>query len=81
MHKIKIESLYKDIQASVSELRQDPNRVKRSRKVVEGALKKNEAFYGINTGFGILANKRVGADQLNMHFLILIHTYFLEHFK
>lgn len=73
---IKIENLYTDIQKSISELRKDPSPVEKSRSVVEEALKKNEAFYGINTGFGILANKRVGPDQLKQlqRNLILSHA-------
>ncbi|HBQ60664.1 MAG TPA: histidine ammonia-lyase, partial [Balneolaceae bacterium] len=73
---IKVEKLYSDIQKSISELRKDPSRVENSRSVVEEALNKNEAFYGINTGFGILANKRVGADQLKQlqRNLILSHA-------
>ncbi|WP_020404654.1 histidine ammonia-lyase [Gracilimonas tropica] len=73
---ITIENLYSNIEQSISELRKNPARVQQSREVVEGALTKNEAFYGINTGFGILANKRVGADQLKQlqRNLILSHA-------
>lgn len=76
MKKVKISSLYKDIEDSISGLKKDPSPVLRSRAVVEEALTKNEAFYGINTGFGILANKRVGADQLKQlqRNLILSHA-------
>ena len=35
-----------------------------SRASVEGALAGGAAIYGINTGFGKLANVRIGADQL-----------------
>ncbi len=38
--------------------------VKRSRAVVEKALQDGKTYYGINTGFGILANKRIPSDQL-----------------
>lgn len=76
MNKIKISSLYSDIEESLTQLKKDPSEVLRSRVVVEEALTKNEAFYGINTGFGILANKRVGADQLKQlqRNLILSHA-------
>jgi len=76
MKKIKISSLYKDIEESISKLKKDPSPVLRSRKVVEEALTKNEAFYGINTGFGALASKRIGADQLKQlqRNLILSHA-------
>ena len=36
----------------------------RSRKIVEHALQDGKAHYGINTGFGILANKRIDDSQL-----------------
>lgn len=76
MSKIKISSLYKDIEESISQLKKDPSPVLRSRKVVEEALTKNEAFYGINTGFGALASKRIGDDQLKQlqRNLILSHA-------
>lgn len=76
MDRIKISSLYSDIEKSLSELRENPERVEKSRKVVNEALGKDEAFYGINTGFGILATKRIGADQLQQlqRNLILSHA-------
>jgi len=47
-----------------------------ARAIVDEALTKNEAFYGINTGFGALATKRIGADQLKQlqRNLILSHA-------
>ncbi len=76
MKKIKISSLYRDIDESLSQLKKDPSPVLKSRKVVEEALTKNEAFYGINTGFGALASKRIGGDQLKQlqRNLILSHA-------
>lgn len=76
MHTIKISSLYKDIEQSISQLKKDPSPVLNARKVVEEALTKNEAFYGINTGFGVLATKRIGAGQLKQlqRNLILSHA-------
>lgn len=76
MKKIKISSLYKDIEESISELKKDHSPVLKSREVVEEALKKDEAFYGINTGFGALASKRIGDDQLKQlqRNLILSHA-------
>ena len=35
-----------------------------SRKVVENVLAKDEPVYGINTGFGQLANQRIAKDKL-----------------
>lgn len=76
MKKIKISSLYRDIEDSLSQLKKDPSPVLRSREVVEKALTKNEAFYGINTGFGVLASKRISGDQLKQlqRNLILSHA-------
>ena len=74
--KIKISSLYSDIEKSISQLKKDPTPVLNARAIVDEALTKNEAFYGINTGFGALATKRIGADQLKQlqRNLILSHA-------
>jgi len=40
-----------------------PSAVARSRHRVEAALADGHAHYGINTGFGALANTRVPDDQ------------------
>lgn len=76
MNRITISSLFTDIEKSMLELKKDPARVMKSRKVVEEALKKDETFYGINTGFGVLATKRISADQLQQlqRNLILSHS-------
>lgn len=43
---------------------------------MDDALQKDEAFYGINTGFGALASKRIGSDLLKQlqRNLILSHA-------
>ena len=76
MMDIKISSLYQDIEHSLTQLKKDPSPVLNSRNVVGEALTKNEAFYGINTGFGVLASKRIGEDQLKQlqRNLILSHA-------
>ena len=61
---IRIPTLYSDLAASMEGLRKDPSSVDRSRKIVEHALQDGRAHYGINTGFGILANKRIDDSQL-----------------
>ncbi len=63
-HPVSIANLHADLAASIERLREDPERVRAARAVVEDALTTGEAYYGINTGFGALAQKRVGADQL-----------------
>jgi histidine ammonia-lyase len=62
--KIRIASLDQDLAASMSALRQDRSRVVRSRAVVERALKAGKPHYGINTGFGALASKRISEAEL-----------------
>lgn len=76
MNKIHISSLYPDLHKSLTTLKKDPSRVLSSRKIVDEALQKEEAFYGINTGFGILATKKIGRDQLKQlqRNLILSHA-------
>ncbi|HEV3439448.1 MAG TPA: aromatic amino acid lyase, partial [Gemmata sp.] len=44
--------------------RADTAEVEASRVRVEASLADGQAHYGINTGFGALANKRVNDDQL-----------------
>jgi len=61
---IRIHALYSDLDASMAELSRGHRRLDRSRDVVLSALGDGKAHYGINTGFGILANKRIAAEQL-----------------
>jgi len=62
--RIRIASLYEDLSASMAALRKQHHAVDSSRQVVLRALEDGRAHYGINTGFGILANKRIDAGQL-----------------
>jgi histidine ammonia-lyase len=61
---IRIASLYHDLDASMRALRSDHGAINRSRDIVERALADGGAHYGINTGFGVLSNKRIGDEQL-----------------
>jgi histidine ammonia-lyase len=61
---IRIASLYEDLTASMSALRENHDSVDRSREVVVAALQDGEAHYGINTGFGVLADRNIGDEQL-----------------
>ncbi len=54
---IRLDHLYADLDKSMSQLRQQHQPVQQSRKIVEAALLDGEAHYGINTGFGVLANR------------------------
>ena len=62
--KLRLDHLYADLNNSMHQLRQQFEPVKRSRKIVENALLDGHAYYGINTGFGVLANKRISSDDL-----------------
>jgi len=65
MHrKIRIPTLYADLAASMEALRKDHAALGRSRDIVLQALNEGSALYGINTGFGVLANKRIDDEQL-----------------
>ncbi len=61
---VTIRNLYTEIDQRCAALRDDPSAVLRSRAVVEAALERDQAIYGVNTGFGALASKRIGDDQL-----------------
>lgn len=61
---IRLDHLYADLDASMAQLRKQHDPVIQSRKIVERALDDGEAHYGINTGFGVLANKRISPDEL-----------------
>jgi histidine ammonia-lyase len=61
---VRIEHLYADLDRRLDALRSDDGAVQRSRQVVERALEGSDAIYGVNTGFGALASKRIDDDQL-----------------
>jgi histidine ammonia-lyase len=62
--RITLANLYAGLDASTAHFQADTSAVERSRARVEAALADGHAHYGINTGFGALANKRVPDDQL-----------------
>jgi histidine ammonia-lyase len=62
---IRIPTLYSDIAASMEALRAGREALNRSREVVLTTLDDGHAHYGINTGFGVLANKRIDSEQLS----------------
>jgi histidine ammonia-lyase len=61
---ITVRNLHADLAAAVEYFAADTSAVERSRERVDVALADGRPHYGINTGFGVLANKRVPADQL-----------------
>lgn len=76
MVNIRIGSLYDDLVQSIEALKEDKSAMQASRSTVEQALDRDEPLYGINTGFGALANKRVNDRQLQQlqRNLILSHS-------
>ena len=62
---ITVRNLHADLAAAVEHFAADTSAVERSRARVEAALADGQPHYGINTGFGALANKRVPDDQLS----------------
>lgn len=73
---VKIETLYQDLKKSSQSIREDPSTVQKARKIVENALGDDKTYYGINTGFGALANKRIMGEDLTrlQKNLILSHA-------
>ncbi|MGM0587423.1 MAG: histidine ammonia-lyase [Bacteroidota bacterium] len=63
-HHVRISHLYTDLEESLNDLTTNRQELLQSREVVENALTDGEAYYGINTGFGILKNKKIDTDQL-----------------
>jgi histidine ammonia-lyase len=63
--RITVGNLYADLAAAVAHVAADTSAVERSRARVESALADGQPHYGINTGFGALAHKRVPEDQLS----------------
>lgn len=63
--RITVRGLHADLAASADHFRRDDSAVAASRARVEAAVADGHAHYGINTGFGALAHKRVPDDQLH----------------
>lgn len=62
---ISVKTLYQDLAERMADLRGSHEAVEKSRQIVLNALQDGDAHYGINTGFGILANKRISDGQLS----------------
>lgn len=61
---VTIARLAEELDARVHALADAAPRVGASRRIVDRALADGRAYYGINTGFGALAQQRIGAEQL-----------------
>ncbi|MCC5935234.1 MAG: histidine ammonia-lyase [Balneolales bacterium] len=64
MHSIRLAHLYADLRDRLASLGTDTEALQRSRAVVEAALRDGRAYYGINTGFGGLASRRISEGDL-----------------
>jgi histidine ammonia-lyase len=76
MKNVSISNLYGDLDRRISQLKKEKKAMVDSRKVVDNALKDGNAYYGINTGFGALAGKRVNDSDLKQlqRNLVLSHS-------
>ena len=64
MKQLRIACLDEDLKESLGHLRRRPDRVREGRARVEAVLRDGASYYGINTGFGALAQKRIPPDQI-----------------
>ncbi len=64
MHNLTIANFDHDLARSLQQIRGNPERLHASRAHVERALLDGKAYYGINTGFGALANRRIDDSAL-----------------
>lgn len=64
-HSISIANLPDDLQTAIRQLEADRSRVASSRATLESSISGGAATYGVNTGFGKLANQRVPDDRLS----------------
>ncbi len=76
LNQIRLSNLYEELDSRMANLRQNLSAALDARQIVDSALSDGSAYYGINTGFGILANKRVSGDALKQlqRNLILSHS-------
>ncbi|MGK7296003.1 MAG: histidine ammonia-lyase [Candidatus Wenzhouxiangella sp. M2_3B_020] len=61
---ISLATLHDDLGRRMTELRDDITPVSRSRARVEAAMSSDAAIYGVNTGFGALADRRIESGRL-----------------
>ena len=61
---ISLATLHDDLDRRLAELREDITPVTRSRARVDAAMSTDAAIYGVNTGFGALADRRIEPGRL-----------------
>jgi histidine ammonia-lyase len=62
---LRLSHVYQDLDERMAQLEKHREEVVQSRVRVERALQDGSSYYGINTGFGILAGTRIPANQLD----------------
>ncbi len=73
---ITLDNIYEDLERTIDLLYHDKSALEKSRAIVDRVLDDGNSYYGINTGFGFLANKKIDAEQLEklQHNLLLSHA-------
>jgi len=61
---LRIQSIFADLDQSIESLSKDSSALKKSRGIVENAASSVELHYGINTGFGVLAQTKISPDEV-----------------
>ncbi len=71
-----IEHLLKDLNVQIEICKEAMDRVRRSRKVIERAVKQDDPVYGVSTGFGKMSRVRIPRKELTalQRNLILSHS-------
>lgn len=62
--RIELDFLHEAIAERIAYWKNNKERLRKSRAIVDRALNDGKPYYGINTGFGVLAKKRIPPDQL-----------------
>ena len=75
-HHIRISHLFQDLDKRIRLFEKDHGAIDRARKIIEQSVNDGQAYYGVNTGFGILARERIATDKLEalQRNLILSHS-------
>ena len=73
---ITLDNIYENLERTIDALYHDKSALEKSRAIVDRVLDDGNSYYGINTGFGFLANKKIDAEQLEklQHNLLLSHA-------
>ncbi len=64
MPRIRLRYLYRDLEERMARLHDEAGAIHTSRARVEAALQSGQVYYGINTGFGVLARQIIASDKL-----------------